>query len=54
MGLDPFLLLDRRMGLAIRGGYCLQIEGTSRHVLDLVVAMVLERMAEDLGLGMGV
>ena len=54
MGLDLFLLLYRRMVLAIWGGYCLQVEGTWRPVLDLVVAMVLERMAEDLALGVGV
>ena len=54
MGLDLFLLLYRRMVLAIWGGYCLQVEETWRQALDLVVAMVLERMAEVLGLDLDV
>ena len=54
MGLDLFLLQYRRMVLAIWSGYCLQVEGTWWQVLDLVVAMVLERMAEDLGLDLDV
>ena len=54
MGLDLFLLQYRRMVLAIWGGYCLQVEETLRQVLDLVVAKVLERMAEVLGLDLAV
>ena len=42
------------MVLAIWDGYCLQVEETWRQVLDLVVAMVLERMAEVLGLDLDV
>ena len=44
MGLDLFLLLYRRIVLAIWGGCCLQVEETWRQVLDLVVAMVLESL----------
>ena len=42
------------MVVAIWGGYCLQVEETLRQVLDLVVAMVLERLAEVLGLNLDV
>ena len=54
MGLDLFLLQYRRMVLAIWGGYCLQVEETWQQILDLVVAMALERMAEVLGLDLDV
>ena len=42
------------MVLAIWDGYCLLVEETWWQVLDLVVAMVLERMAEVLGLDLDV
>ena len=50
MGLDLFLLEYRRMVLAIWDDYYLQVEATLRQVIDLVVAMVLDRMVEVLGL----
>ena len=53
MGLDLFLPQYRRMALAILGGYCLQVGATLQQALGLVVVMVLERMAEVLGLGLG-
>ena len=54
MSLDLFLLQYRRMVLAIWNGYCLLGEETWRQVLDLVVAMVLERMAEGLSFDLNV
>ena len=42
------------MVLAIWGGYCLQVEQTLWQVLNLVVEMILERMAEVLGLDLDV
>ena len=54
MGLDLFLLPYGRMVLAIWDGYCLQVEGTLRQALDLVVAKVLERMVEVFGLDLDV
>ena len=50
MGHDLFFLQYKRMVLPIWGGYCPQVEETVPQVLNLVVGMVLETIAEVIGL----